>query len=74
MEPFCPPANQEAQVYFSGSVVFAMSILSLPSAAMPAKVPSPLKFLGEVACNHKGPYDDMMHTTQNGREPSWAVV
>ena len=74
MEPFFFPASQQAQVNLSGLVVFAKSILSLPSAAMPARVPSLLKFFIEVACNHKGPYDDMMHTTQNGREPSWGVV
>jgi hypothetical protein len=68
MAPSFFPANQQAQVYLQGFVTFAKSILSLPSAAMPSK------FFIEVACNHKGPYDVMMHTTQNGREPSWAVV
>jgi hypothetical protein len=74
MAPSLFPASQGATVYLLGFVTFAKSALSLPSAAMPARLPSPLKLSTEVACNHKGPYDVMMHTTQNGREPSWAVV
>ena len=72
MEPFFFPASQQAQVNLSGLVVFAKSILSFPSAAMPARVPSPLKLPVEVACNHTDDMKttDMMHTTQNGREPS----
>ena len=45
-------------------MTFAMSILSLPSAAMPAIVPYPLKLSVEVACNHNGPY---AHNTERQR-------